>query len=363
MIRVLHVVSSLGVGSGIMSCLMNYYRFIDREKVQFDFLSFRKTDNTYEDEILRLGGRIYRCSKPSPIGGFLKEIDAFFAEHEDQYRIVHCHPIYCTAFFAVPAKRHGVKHIIQHSHTTKLSDNPLSALRNWVVNALFGRLATDYAACSEEAKALFWWKKAEDVKLMPNAIDYERFRFSRESRNRIRKELGIGDGELVLGHVGRFSPEKNHGFLLKVFEAVFAKYPQTKLLLVGDGATMDQVQQKANDLSCGKNVIFVGRHGRIEDYYCAMDVFLLPSRFEGLGIVLVEAQASGLPCFSSDVVPDAANISESVQFLPLKKGEEYWASKIENHVSRDRSSCLLQGRLDIRTEVMNLVQYYRSLAE
>ncbi len=363
MIRVLHVVSSLGVGSGIMSCLMNYYRFIDKTQVQFDFLFFRSTENTYQQEIHALGGRTYPCSKPALTGKFPREVDEFFTKHGGEYPIVHCHPIYCTAFFAAPAKRHGVKHVIQHSHTTKFSDKPLSALRNWVVNTACGHLATDHAACSEKAKALFWWKDSADIKLMPNAIDYDCFRFSQETRDRVRKELGLEEGDLVLGHVGRFSPQKNHGFLLKVFDAFYEKNPRAKLLLVGDGSTMPQVQQQAKELPCGENVLFLGRHGKVQDFYCAMDLFLLPSLFEGLAVVLVEAQASGLPCYVADTVTDEADMSGNVQFLPLSKGEAYWASQLETQVSRDRNAVRLDRLFNIRIAAGELLRYYQSLAE
>ena len=161
--RILHVVSSLGTGSGVMAMLMNYHRHICRERLQFDYLSFRDTTGTYEEEIKALGGRVYHISRPSPGGSFRRQMDAFFREHQGEYATMHCHPLYAAVIFAPAAKRY---------------DKPLSAARNRLMLTLFGRRATDFAACSREAKRIFFWKKPEEVFWLPNAIDLQRFAFS-----------------------------------------------------------------------------------------------------------------------------------------------------------------------------------------
>lgn len=210
--RILHVVSSLGTGSGVMAMLMNYHRHICRERLQFDYLSFRDTTGTYEEEIKALGGRVYHISRPSPGGSFRRQMDAFFREHQGEYDTMHCHPLYAAVIFAPAAKRYGIRRVIQHSHTTRYSDKPLSAARNRLMLALFGRRATDFAACSREAKRIFFWKKPEEVFWLPNAIDLQRFAFSSEARRELRQRYQIPQETTVIGHVGRFSPEKNHLF-------------------------------------------------------------------------------------------------------------------------------------------------------
>ncbi len=361
MIRILHVVSSLGVGSGIMSCLMNYHRHINRQDINFDYLSFRETDNTYEKEIEALGGRIYRCKKPALSQDFFQELDAFFTAHQGEYEIVHCHPIYCTAFFASLAKRHGVSHVIQHSHTTKFSDKTKSAVRNAVINTVFGRCATDYAACSEEAKSLFWWKKKAEVRLIPNAVDYGRFAYSEEKRRALRDAFGIPQDAFVIGHVGRFCEAKNHTFMLKVFSEYHHTHPHARLFLVGDGPLEGQIRQQIAGLSCEQNIIFAGRHANVEDFYNVMDVFLFPSVFEGLGIALLEAQASGLPCITSNQVPSTADVTGTVRFLSLQAGESVWSYEIEKISLSDRTLPRRIETLNIQPEARALEAYYTEL--
>lgn len=366
MTRILHVVSSLGTGSGVMSVLMSYHRAVDKTKLQFDYLSFRQTTDTYEQEISSLGGRIYHCSRPALSKNFFDEIECFFADHAGEYEIIHCHPIYASAVFAPAAKRHGVRHVIQHSHSTKRSDNPVSALRSLAIQLLLGRRATDYVACSEEAKKLFFWVRPEQVYLMRNAIDFERFRFSGEKRAEIRRLFEIGTQDTVLGHVGRFSKEKNHFFLLEVFRAYRKTDPSAWLLLVGDGVLLEQVKKRAEQLGISDHVIFAGRQSCVSAYMSAMDYFLLPSKFEGFGTVLIEAQASGLPCMASTKVPEAVKLTETLQFQPLHFGSETWASRIapiKTESERMQSGSVPQSEFEIHSAAKRLEEYYRTLAQ
>lgn len=360
--RVLHIVSSLSTGSGILSALMSYYRRLDRNRLQFDFLSFRQADGTFEEEISALGGRVYRCVPPSARFSFWRDADGFFAAHEGEYPIVHCHPVFASAFFGPAAKRHGARHVIQHSHTTSYGGGPVSAVRNFCVELLFGRRATDFAACSQAAKKLFFWKPPEDIRLIYNAIDYDRFRFSPAARERIRGELGIGGNEIVLGHVGRFSREKNHSFLLRTFAQYRAERPDARLLMVGDGPLMADARRRAGALSIEPSVIFAGRRDNIEEYYAAMDIFLLPSRFEGLSIALLEAQASGLPCLVSGHVPGEAVIGGRVVFAPIDRGVKPWTERLAGIEPGDRRAPV-RGRddFDISRAVHGLEEYYFQL--
>lgn len=366
MLRVLHIVSSLGTGSGVMSVLMSYHRHIDRSQIQFDYLSFRPTEQTYEEEIKRLGGRVYHFCRPSFSCSFLKKADVFFQEHGQEYPIVHCHPIYASALFGPSARRGGTLHVIQHSHTTKLSENPLSAMRNFAVLLLLGRRATDLAACSEAAKRVFFWADPKKVYLMRNAIDAQKFRFSPAARARVRRELSIADDAPVIVHVGRFSKEKNHPFLLQLFQEVHSQKPDARLILVGDGEEMGSVRALAEKNSLSDAVFFTGRQACVADYLSAADCFVLPSVFEGLGIVLVEAQANGLPCCASTNVPHEAASTDLVTFLPLKNSLHAWCENVLNCFSQDlslRQNVQLSDRYDICTAAAELKNYYKTLLQ
>lgn len=361
MIRVLHVVSSLGTGSGVASFIMSYYREIDREKIQFDFLSFKKRDGSFEKEILELGGGVYYCSKPSLSLAFRHEMNHFFNAHKNEYQIMHCHPIYAAGIFSPYAKKSGIKRIISHSHTTKYSENKKSALRNFFLLSLIGRRATDFVACSEDAKRIFYWKKKEDVTLIKNAVNIEKFRFSKKERDEIRMKLGIDQDEIVIGHIGRFTTAKNHIFLLQVFKNFLDNHQNAKLLLLGDGDLYEQMVQQANELKIVDRVIFAGRKENVVPYLSAMDIFIFPSNFEGLGIVLVEAQLNGLPCLASTKVPREADITGNVLFESLKSEYRTWVNDIELLITKkfDRSHIeMIDETMDISYAVKILENYY-----
>lgn len=356
--RILHIVSSLGTGSGVMAMLMNYHRHIDRERLQFDYLSFRNTTDTYEDEIRELGGRVYHISRPSPCGSFCGEMKSFFREHQGEYDTIHCHPLYTAVIFAPTARHYGVRRVIQHSHTTKYSDKRVSAVRNLLMLALFDHRITDFAACSQEAKGIFFWKKSEEVFLLPNAIDLPRYAFSEEARKELREQYQLPPEATVIGHVGRFSPEKNHRFLLEAF-ADYAQFdPTARLLLVGDGVLQEQVKQEAEARGLGESVIFAGRTNHAERAYSAMDVFVLPSVFEGFGLAAAEAQANGLPCVLSDRVPKLADIGGNVCFLPIEKGTEPWLQGLRRAAAVGRAAGSVAPEWDIRRTVKQLERYY-----
>lgn len=364
MLRILHIVSSLGVGSGVMAVLMNYHRHIDRSKIQFDYLSFRETDRTFEQEIADLGGRVYHFPRPSFSRSFRQKALDFFAVHAVEYQVVHCHPIFTSALFGPYMKKAGVSHIIQHSHTTRLSSNPLSAARNFVLLIGCRRYATDFAACSSAAKRIFFWLPSEKVHLVYNAISAEEFRFSANARTSIRSSLAIPDEAMVLGHVGRFSPEKNHAFLIEVFEQFKAFRPEAQLLLVGDGPEMDSARALSEAKGLEKSIIFAGRQQNVSDYLSAMDYFILPSTFEGFGNVLLEAQVSGLHCLASTCVPQEVAYSEHMFFLPLNYGSSRWAEYILQDLPSNlnkRYPSELPGKFDIRMAAVDLLKYYDSL--
>lgn len=360
MIRILHIVSSLKLGSGVMSVLMNYHRKIDTSKLQFDYLSLKKADNTFEDEIKELGGKIFYLPASSPLEIYRKEADSFFSIHENEYSIIHCHPIFCGGVFAKSAKKHGIRHVIQHSHTASYGHNTVSKLRNFLFVLLFKSEITDFMACSEVAKKVFFWVKSEKIFLMRNAVPIEKYQFTAEGRDRIRRETGIGLNEKLFGHVGRFSKEKNHVFLLKIFAELKKNNNNAKLMLVGDGSEMDLIKDIVRKMGLESSVIFTGRQQNIADYMSAMDVFIFPSLFEGLGLVLLEAQINGLPCIASDTVPKEVTVSDGIIYKSLKEEVSSWVKSTEQLKRKDNIELYIEN-YRIEHMVKNLQTYYESL--
>lgn len=356
MVRVLHIVTNMDRG-GLETMLMNYYRHMDREKIQFDFLEHRRERAAYDDEIESLGGRIFRLPRLNPLSSdYFHALNAFFAAHPE-YRIVHSHLDCMSAYPLRAAKNAKVPVRIAHAHST-------SQDRNWklvfklISKKLISLYATDLFACSVDAGE--WMFGTKDVHILPNAIDLERYAFNLLIRNQTRKALGLDDA-FVIGHVGRFSAVKNHSFLTDVFAQIKRQEPNSKLLLVGAGSEMQAVQQKVTALGLGADVIFTGVRNDVANLMQAMDVFVFPSLYEGLGIVLIEAQASGLPCVVSDVIPREAYLTDLVTAEKLSSSVETWAEKIleKRAVLRtDRRAEIAAHGFDITTEAVKLQEFY-----
>lgn len=356
-IRVLHFVSTLSRGSGVMSVIMNYYRHIDRDKVQFDFLHFvpdsGSAADSYTKEICALGGKIYLVDKPGSSAQSVKQLETFFRVHAKEYAWLHNHEVYLTFLLRPISKRYGLEHFIVHCHATKYSDKPLNAVRNWLLCLPIPFMKVERFACSEAAGKFLYGKrkmKAGKVYIMHNAIDCEKFKFRPEVRERLRKEMGL-EGKFVIGHVGRFERQKNHEFLIRVLAEVKKKMPESVLVLVGEGSLEKQVKQLVRKLELDTSVIFLGQRPDVNDLLHAMDIFLLPSRYEGLGIVLFEAQANGLKCYASDYVPKESSLGNTV-YLPLKNAELFWAGVIWKNRSESREDILLSRKeaFDIATK-------------
>lgn len=332
-IRVLHILHSMNRG-GAETMIMNYYRHIDRKKVQFDFLLTFQGKSDYEDEILSLGGKIYHITPLTirTMGRYLGDIKRFLKAHPE-YRIVHSHTSSKSVFPLRIAKKCGVPVRISHSHNMFLGNgtvSPKEILRKLLRNSL-KKVSTHNFACSKDAAIWLYgqeyWNQKK-VKVLPNAIDVSEFSYDEDVRNAYRKELGLEEA-FVVGHVGLFREQKNHGFLLETFGKIAQKQENACFLLVGDGELRPQIEEKAKLLGIWEKLIMTGVREDVPAFLQAMDAFVFPSLFEGLGIVLVEAQASGLPCFTSqDVVPEEVKVTELVQFISLEESAEYWADEV-----------------------------------
>lgn len=332
-VRVLQVMPAMDAG-GMETFVMNVYRTVDRAQVQFDFLYHYDKPCFYDEEITALGGRITKLTvrQDNNLPRYLRALDALFAAHPE-YRILHGHYSGFGMFYNPRAAAHGVTVRAGHSHNTAYERNLVGTLDR-LMSSRFSAGVTDPFACSEQAGRMLF--PGRSVTVIPNGIDTARFaRLDLAARAALRSELGVGESELLLGHVGRFTEQKNHAGLLKIFAAVCQKLPNARLLCLGGGALEGRVRALAEELGVAPRVIFAGVRPQVERYYQAMDAFLLPSLFEGLPVVLIEAQASGLPCFVADTVDKGAAFGKKIFYLPLEDTGA-WARRIaETDLARD----------------------------
>ncbi len=367
-IRVLQVVTYMEKG-GIENMLMNFYRKIDRTKIQFDFLVHVSEKAEFEDEIEALGGRVYRLPVQRSIRNFLrymKALEEFFYSHKE-FTVIHCHMNALSLFPIYAAKRAGVRVRIAHSHVALQSNCYTSVFRR-VCKRLLNRYCTDRFACGEKAgRYLFGDKLYEKgfVTVVNNGIDCEAFRFDEAKRREIRKKHGFGD-ELVIGHVGRFDEFKNQSFLIDVFQCLKSSGINGKLLLLGEGKLADEMKEKVRRLGLSDSAVFVGVVPDVYNYLNAMDVFVFPSVFEGLPLTIVEAQANGLTIFASDAVSSESDLTGLVEFLPLSLGADGWAEKIKSQMPyqrQDKTAEIRKAGYDSETSAKFLESFYLEKAK
>ena len=360
MLRVLQIIGSMNMG-GAENFIMNVYRNIDREKIQFDFIVHRK--GYFDDEIRKLGGKIFYLDALQKVGPFKyrKELYNFFTNHKE-YRIVHSNLDQVSGFILEVARKCNVPVRIAHSHSSSNSTNNfVERLYKNYLNTKINKNATHFFACSKEAAKWLFKEKACEAVIIKNAIDIERFKFNEEKRKLIRKKLNINENDIVIGHVGRFSMVKNHKFLIEIFYEFQKNKENARLLLVGDGPLRNEIEKQIANLNITNKVLLVGNKNNVEDYYNAMDLFVFPSLNEGLGMVLIEAQINGLNCVTSkDVVPNEVNITNHVEFVPLDEDVKEW-NKILNEIEIIRYNELdkiKKAGYDIKEEVKLLQKIY-----
>lgn len=365
-VRILHLVSSLSIGSGVMGMIMNIYRNINKEKVQFDFIYFIDSEKCYKDEILELGGSCFKIPKPSLNKTFIKEINKLFKSNSSKYIALHNHELYLNFIFSPIAKINGINNIITHSHTTMYSDKRISAIRNKILCIPIKYQSDYYFACSKAAGKFIYGQKNIDrnkVIVVNNAIDCRKFKYSHERRYMIRNKLGLND-KLIVGHIGRFNAQKNHTFLIDVFYQIFNTNKNAHLVLVGTGPLEDKIRDKVRKLQIEENVTFLGQRKDINDIMSSIDVLVMPSLYEGLPVVGIEAQASGLPCIMSDEITDEVNIC-NVRFLNLNESSNVWANEIIRYLKdfkrEDTSEIIKMRGYDIELECKKLELFYLSL--
>ena len=360
--RVLQVVTHMERG-GLESMIMNYYRYIDREKVQFDFLVHRQERAAFDDEIESLGGIIYRLPRLVPWSiSYLSALNRFFDEHPE-YKVVHVHQDCLSSVILKVAAQHNVSVRVAHSHSANQDKNLKYPVKLWYKRSI-SKYATNLFACGEDAGD--WMFGGEPFQIINNAIDVAAYTHAPTKRQEMRRQLGL-ENELTIGHVGRFNQPKNHPFLLDIFAVLLKKEPNAILLLVGGGENMPKIQAKADALGIAEHVRFLGVRSDVADLMQAMDVFVFPSLYEGLPVTMVEAQAADLPCLISDKIPPECILTNGlVDVLPLSAEPETWVAKIlekKNLPRIDRRSEIAAHGFDITTEAVKLQKFYLEAAE
>ena len=359
MIRILQVVTDMNRG-GLETMLMNYYRCIDREKIQFDFLTHRSYKADYDDEIEALGGKIYHLPRLNPFSNSYKKALSEFLYSHSEYKIIHVHQDCLSSVVLKIAKQCGVPVRIAHSHSSSQNKDSKYPIKLFY-KRFIAKYATHLMACSEAAGKWMFGNNSDFI-VLNNAIDAEKYIYDESIRHKMRSEFGIAESELVLGHVGRFAYPKNHTFLIDIFKIVSEKI-EAKLVLVGGGKLKAEIEDKVTNLGIKDKVIFTGIRSDVNKLLQAMDVFVFPSNYEGLPVTLVEAQAAGLPCFISDMVPIECKKTNLVKQLNLSSGAGYWADEILACKKERRNTFeeIKASGFDIKENAIWLTDYYQNL--
>lgn len=365
-VRVLNLFTILDRG-GAETMVMNYYRRMDRSRVQFDFLVHRPQEGAYEKEILALGGRIFRLPglRPGNFTAYYKMARAFFRDHPE-YRILHAHmsELACIAFMA--AEREGVPVRICHAHNAPREWN-VKAPMKFVFKHLIRRCATHLFTCGGDSGDWLYGRARRDRFIyLRNAIETKRFRFDPLVRERLRSQYGLGE-KLVLGHVGRMEKVKNQTFVLDILKSLTRRGEDAVCLLIGRGSLEEKLRERAASLGLEERVYFLGARDDVADLLQMMDAFVFPSYFEGASVSLIEAQTAGLPCFVSAEQSGDAVITENVTRISLKERADAWAERIlltlKDFERKDMAREVAEAGYDIDECAGKLEAFYTALAK
>ncbi len=332
MVRVLQVFGILNRG-GAETMIMNYYREMDREAIQFDFAVNFQQQGAYEPEIESLGGRIFRLPrfKGYNLITFLWAWFTLLRKHRE-WEVIHVHNFKVAGLIFLAARFAGARKKIVHMHTSNPTYSTSRRLGYTITKALANRHATHRIACSAEAGECYFGSR--DFKVLRNAIDLNRFNFSEDVATKHREEFGFSAENFVVGHVGNFSKVKNHRFIVDVFCEVAKQSSEARLLLVGSGALLEETKRLVRERGIEDLVVFAGSRGDVNELLMAMDILLFPSEFEGLPVTIIEAQASGLRVVMSDVITREVIVTELVETLPLSLSATQWAERLLAHSER-----------------------------
>ncbi|MBE7029094.1 MAG: glycosyltransferase family 1 protein [Ruminococcaceae bacterium] len=369
MVRVLHVIHGMDCG-GTENMIMNLYRKIDRKKLQFDFLVHTDKPCFFDEEIKKLGGKIYQVPYYNLINElkYRKSISLFLKTHPE-YKIIHGHLGSCAHIYLKIAKKYGL-YAIAHSHSANSSITSLKNILYLSFNRITGKIADHIFACSYEAGICRYGKKVcteSKFEVIKNAIDSEKYLPDMDAVKSIKDELLL-DNSFTVGHIGRLTEAKNHAFLLKVFAEILNLKPDAKLLLVGEGELRKEIEAKVKEMGLCEKVIITGIRSDVSQIIHTMDCFVFTSLYEGLGIAVIEAECAGIPCFINKTLPKDLDINPNLFRISLKETPLEWAkiivdncnNKIDNKVALEN---IKKSGYDISKTATHLENFYNSIME
>lgn len=364
-LRVVHIIGKVEMG-GVQAVVMNYYRNIDKTKVQFDFIIDGYNETPIDEEIKSMGGKVYKI-EPYEKNIFKNMLQCYKIFKTNKYTIVHCHLNTLSVFPLFVAWICKIKIRICHNHSTAAKGEGKKNLIKYILLPFSKLFATHYCACSElSGRWIFgnnFYNKGK-VKLIKNAIDINKYSYNKFVRDKKREQMNLNN-KFVIGHVGRFVYQKNHNFLIDIFNEAYKINNNLILILVGDGQLKNQIQYKVKKLGLKDNILFLGNRFDVPELMQAMDLFLLPSFYEGLPVVGVEAQAAGLKCIFSDSITYETKVTNLVEFIGLNKSPKYWANQIIKYSDRyNRENTDIQIKkagYEIKIAAHNLLLWYKKL--
>lgn len=365
-IKILYLLSCPMKYGGTETFIINFYRKLNKDIIQIDFVYQGYEKGVYDDELLENGSNIYHVpyKNQNPIL-YTKKIKEIIMN--GNYKIVHSHMDAMGAWPLLIAKIAGVPIRIAHSHNTShQTNNKIKLFINDLVKIIIRKVSNYYFACSKEAGIWLFGEKLYNqnkIKIIHNAIELDKYSFSDSKRQDIRSQFNITN-QIVIGHVGQFREQKNHKKIIEIFYELLKDNTSYLLMLIGSGPLEDEIKKMVYDLGIQKNVIFVGESRNIFDLLNVFDIFLFPSLFEGLGIVAIEAQANGLPCVFSNQIPQEAIINKNVYIVGLDEDVDCWINALKKAYQSGHNKNLYflrQAGYDINKETNRLQEIYIDL--
>ena len=363
-VRILQVVTIMNQG-GIETFLMSLYRNLDHSKVQFDFLVHRKERGKFDDEIEAFGGYIYRFNpiRPHQYFSYKANLESFFKQNKE-YQVIHSHINENSAIILNIAKKYNIPVRIAHSHA-KATAGPFKFIRR-LLKLGIPYFSTTNIACSRDAGV--WLFGSSDFRVFKNSIDTNKFKFPYNFTpiQELKKKIGLEKDDFVIGSIARFSPTKNHSFMIDIFKDFYKINNKSKLLLVGDGTLKETIFKKVKDLNLEKVVIFIGNVDNPENYLSVMDLFLMTSFNEGFPVVLLESQSNGLPILMSDTMPKEIEITNLTKRMSLDKTPTEWSLMIEEirklnlrGINQGYDEIVKRNGYDVKDNIQELLKIYK----
>ncbi len=366
-IRILQITDCINYGGGVAAVILNYYNHMDADKVIFDFMVNEPIEAELQHKLEEKGSRVFVMPALSIKNTFNYKcaLEAFFKEHAADYQIIHGHTPNAAAYYMPVAKKYGIPVRIIHSHNSRGADSQLKRIRNRLMSRVGIANATHRFACSKVAAEYLYGN--DDAFILNNAIDLDAFKFNPSVRNEIRSIFQISDDTKLIGHIGRFAEQKNHKFILDIADAIKKsktdQQPKIKFILIGDGPLRAEIENQIEARGLQDMFILTGVVSNSKDYYQAMDAFILPSLYEGLPVVGVEAQAAGLPTLVSDKVTPETLMTDNIKQMPIDDASRWaeWVLNVNGQRVDNKDQLVAQG-YDIMAEAVKLAEKYQQLA-